>query len=280
MTALSSVPPIKIAIATSKTPDNLDSSERLLMEALTQKGISVSSTIWSEEMNWRQFSMVVVRSCWDYHLRVREFLTWIARLEAQGITVVNHPALIRWNANKRYLKDFFAAGVTIPDTVWLGTGEEVDVAEICAARGWADAVVKPVVSASAHGTERRRTGQAQGPAMIQQYLPAIESEGEWSLMYFGGEFSHAVRKRPRAEDFRVQKDFGGSAEAASPPPGMLDIAASALRVLPHEAVFARVDLVEQDGTIYLMEMEVIEPELFLEYAAGSEQRLAELILNT
>jgi glutathione synthase/RimK-type ligase-like ATP-grasp enzyme len=201
-------------------------------------------------------------------------------LAKQNIQVLNHPELIRWNADKRYLRDFAAANINIPDTVWLEAGETADVGKICVQHKWKNAVVKPVVSASAHGTELRDNGSVQGPIMVQRYLSAIVTRGEWSLMYFGAEFSHAVLKKPRTADFRVQKDFGGSAETSSPHQKVIDFAQKALGVLPYPAAFARVDLVEQDDKIYLMEMEVIEPELFLEYAAGSEHRLARALTSS
>ena len=131
-----------------------------------------------------------------------------------------------------------------------------------------------------YGTERRNSGLARGP-MIQQYLPAIESEGEWSLIYFDHEFSRAVRKRPRPSDFRAQKDHAGSVEPAAPQSSLTTVAQTALRQLPHPATFARVeDLVEQASQIYLMEMEVIEPELFLNYVPGCAQPMAHAILRT
>ena len=255
-------------------------SERLLIGALSQAGASATAAIWSSpEIDWTQFSAVVICTCWDYHLRVEEFLFWIESLEDRRIPVINHPNLIRWNAHKTYLKHFAAAGIAIPETVWIEPDQQAEVAEICAAHGWQEAVVKPIISASAYGTERRSSGPVRGPLMIQQYLLAIETEGEWSLIYFDHEFSHSVRRRPRLADFRVQKDFGGSVERATPPSTLRTFAA-ALELHPHPATFARVDVVDQDAKICLMEMEVIEPELFLNYAPNSAERLADSILRT
>lgn len=267
-----------VAIATSEGA--LPPGETLLIEALAEIGVNAAPAVWSSaEVDWSKFSAVVIRTCWDYHLRVEEFLAWIESLEEKDVLVVNYPGLIRWNIEKTYLTEFEAQGVTIPETVWLKAGESADVADLCAVRGWREAVVKPIVSASAYGTKRRSSGVVCGPMMVQRYLSAIESEGEWSLIYFADQFSHAVRKRPQAADFRVQKEHGGSVEAATPGPDLLLFAASALRALPLPATFARVDLVEQQGKIYLMEMEVIEPELFLNSAEGSARRLAKSIVK-
>jgi glutathione synthase/RimK-type ligase-like ATP-grasp enzyme len=274
----------RIAIATSQgaAPGNEapTPSENLLMDALAGAGAMAVSAVWSDaNIDWCQFSAVVIRTCWDYHLRLEEFLAWIKFLKERDIRVINHPDLIRWNSDKRYLREFAAKHIAIPETVWINPEEEADVAQICAERGWEEAVAKPIVSASAYGTERRNHGPVRGPMMIQQYLPAIETAGEWSLIYFDGQFSHAVRKRPRPSDFRVQKDHGGSVDVATPSPGLTQFADAALRELPHPATFARVDLVEQDGKVYLMEMEVIEPELFLNHVPKSAHRFASSILK-
>jgi glutathione synthase/RimK-type ligase-like ATP-grasp enzyme len=269
-----------IAIATSLPAADQPPGEQLLIAALAQAGASATQAIWSSsEVDWAQFSAVVIRTCWDYHLRVPEFMAWIQSLDEQNIAVINHPELICWNVDKSYLQQLATSGIAIPETIWLQPEEEADIAKLCATHEWEQAVIKPIISASAYGTERRNFGQVQGPMMIQQYLPAIKTEGEWSLIYFDHEFSHAVRKRPRPADFRVQKDFGGSIEPATPPSTLTTFAEAALHLLPHPATFARVDLVEQDGRICLMETEVIEPELFLNYAPESAQRLANSILR-
>jgi glutathione synthase/RimK-type ligase-like ATP-grasp enzyme len=269
-----------IAIATSLPAADQPPGEQLLITALAQAGASATLATWSSpEVDWIQFSAVVIRTCWDYHLRVPEFLAWIKSLEDRHLVVINHPQLIRWNVDKSYLQHFATSGIAIPETIWLQPEEEADIAKLCATHKWEQAVIKPVISASAYGTERCNSGQVQGPMMIQQYLPAIETEGEWSLIYFDHEFSHSVRKRPRASDFRVQKDHGGSVEPATPPSTLTAFAKASLQLLPYPATFARVDLVEQDGRIYLMEIEVIEPELFLNYAPESAQRLPNSILR-
>ncbi|HEX4485708.1 MAG TPA: hypothetical protein VH088_05540 [Terriglobales bacterium] len=282
------MPGPRIAIATSQGEATaqldgqgaLTPSENLLIEALASMGAWAVPAVWSDEnIDWCRFSAVVIRTCWDYHLRVEEFLAWIKSLEEKNVRVINHPDLIRWNSDKTYLRNFAAKGVAIPETDWLALGEDADVANICTERGWQEAVVKPVVSASAYGTERRNGGLVRGPMLIQQYLPAIETEGEWSLIYFDDQFSHAVRKRPGPSDFRVQKDHGGSVEVATPSLGLTQFADAALRELPHPATFARVDLVEQDGKVYLMEMEAIEPELFLHHVPKSAHRFASSILK-
>lgn len=247
----------------------------MLAVALADQGFDVHAVIWSEpQRTWQEFEAVVVRSCWDYHLRLHEFLGWIARLEHSGVAVLNSPDLIRWNANKIYLAELAAAGITMPDTIFVEPGMELDLARVCASRGWPSAVVKPTISASAHCTERRFSGLVRGPAMVQQYIAAVETEGEWSLVYFNRQFSHSVIKTPRAGDFRVQTAFGGTVRAAQPSRELLRFAESVLDKLVWPAAFARVDVIADGPAIRLMELEVIEPELFLDMAPGSGGRLA------
>ncbi len=265
-----------IAIATSRIP--LPPSDQELAEALVEQGFKVHPAIWSDtQQDWNQFDAVIVRSCWDYHLRPEEFLAWIASLEQHNTLVLNEPDLIRWNTDKIYLAELAARGVAIPDTVFVKAGETVNLAQICASRNWRNAVVKPTISASAHQTELRSVGFVSGPAIVQQYIAAIATEGEWSLMYFNGRFSHAVIKRPNAGDFRVQREFGGTAEAAHPSPEAIAFGEGLLRQIAWLPVFARVDVVIADRSIVLMELEVIEPELFLHLAAGSSRVLASVI---
>lgn len=267
-----------IAIATSHLP--LPPSDQALAVALGSFRIPVHPEIWSAPgVSWQTFDAVLVRSCWDYHLREAEFLQWLSRLEGLKVRVLNSPALLRWNRNKRYLRELEQQGNAIPATVWLGEGEQVDVAQVCTAKGWNQAVIKPLVSASAYRTERRSSGVVSGEMMLQEYLPAIEEEGEWSLMWFNHRFSHAVRKRPRQGDFRVQQELGGTAETAIPDTELLEFSARVLTRLPERAVWARVDLLRSGGLVVLMELEVIEPELFLSAAAGTDMLAARAVLS-
>lgn len=262
-----------IAIATSLT--QLPPDDPALLCALDELGIAARIEIWSSpSTDWSQFDVVVVRSCWDYHLRVDEFRHWLRSLQERNVCVLNPLDLIRWNIDKRYLQQLSDKGIAIPGTIWLGPAERADVADVCRKRGWNCEVVKPLISASAYGTERKIEGFENGPLMIQQYLPEIESEGEWSLMYFSGRFSHAVRKRATAGDYRVQSEFGGTAELCTPPHTVRDAADRAMAALPQAPVFARVDLVDADGSVLLMELELIDPELFLTLAPGASRSLA------
>jgi glutathione synthase/RimK-type ligase-like ATP-grasp enzyme len=263
----------KIALATSML--ELPASDRVLASALSQSGFDVKTVLWSaEEYYWKQFDAVIVRSCWNYHLHLEKFLEWIGGLEKSELAVFNTPDLIRWNANKLYLSEVSAVGIEIPDTIFLSNEEQADLSNICVSRGWNGAVIKPLVSAGSHMTERRETGLVRGPAIVQEYVESIQSDGEWSLIYIASIFSHAVRKRPSANDFRVQRKFGGTVELIEPTVEMRRFAERVLENLRWPALFARVDLISVDSSLRLMELEVIEPDLFLDLAPKGARQLA------
>jgi glutathione synthase/RimK-type ligase-like ATP-grasp enzyme len=217
----------------------------------------------------------VLRSCWDYHLRSNEFLDWIARLEQSAVPLQNSPCLVRWNADKRYLRELEAAGASIPQTVWLEDGEEATVHEILEARGWASAVVKPTVSASAHNLRRvfksEPVATLNGPAMVQEFIPEILGPGEWSLVFIGGHYSHSVIKKPAAGDFRVQWQFDGDVALAEAAEETIEAVTKLLTALPDQPLYARVDGIECKSGFVLMEVELIEPVLFLGIASASER---------
>ena len=269
---------MRMALATYKLP--VGPCDQALVAALRQAGHEARSVAWSEPgRNWGEFDVVVIRSCWDYHLHLEKFLAWIAAIECDGIAVINPPELMRWNSEKTYLKELEAAGVTIPGSIVVAEHVEENLGTICVARGWQMAVVKPIVSASAHRTERRSSGIVKGPALVQEYIAAIENEGEFSLTFIDHEYSHAVNKKPLANDFRVQEEHGGQIVAAEPPRGAQAFAENVLSKMPCRATYARVDIVSDRGQLRLMELEVIEPELYLHLAPGSARKLATAILK-
>jgi len=294
----------RIALATYAKLPELNADDRLLLAALRAAGAAAEPAVWDAPRDWGRFDAVVVRSCWDYHRRPAEFLVWIDRVAAAGPRLVNPPAVLHWNADKRYLVDLTAAGVGVVPTAWVGPaadhGPLPTLGDVLRARGWREAVVKPAVSASAH--ETWRTG-LNGPAddearfaallerlprglLVQPFVPEVVADGEWSLVFIGGRFSHAVRKHSAPGDFRVQQEFGGRAVPATPPEALVAdaravvAAATRLTGVPEGAIaYARVDGVARGGRLLLMELECIEPHLFFDAAPGAAERLAALVLT-
>jgi len=280
----------RIALATYSRLPTLNDDDRLLIPALAALGVTAVPAVWdSGQVCWDEFQGVLIRSSWDYHLRPLEFLDWIARLERGGVRVWNPGALLRWNHHKRYLRDLAARGVATVPTRWLARGEPADLQALLADVGWREAVIKPAVSASAFGTWRSSTETASrdqsrleelltaGDVMVQPLLSEVSDAGEWSIVFLGGRFSHAVLKRPAAGDYRVQWEFGGSAVSAAPARRLIADAGRVLAAVPGDALYARVDGVEREGRLVLMELELIEPHLFLGWDDGAAGRLAEAL---
>lgn len=277
----------RIALATYAKVPTLNDDDRLLVPALAALGVTAAPAVWDEAgVCWDELQGVLIRSCWDYHLRAPEFLDWIARLERSGVRVWNAGDVLRWNHHKRYLRDLAARGVATVPTRWLARGEAADLRALLAEAGWRDAVIKPAVSASAFGTWRSSTETASrdqsrleqllsaGEVMVQPLVSEVGRGGEWSLVFLGGSFSHAVLKRAAAGDYRVQWEFGGSAESQAPASHLIADAERVLAAVPGKPVYARVDGVERDGRLVLMELELIEPHLFLGWDAPAAGRLA------
>jgi glutathione synthase/RimK-type ligase-like ATP-grasp enzyme len=201
------------------------------------------------------------------------------------------PGLVLWNMNKRYLLDLAGRGVNAVPTEHLTAGDRPDLKEVLERRGWDEAVVKPAVSVGSHGAWRtsRATAAADQDrfagqlgardVLVQPFLSEVMSQGEWSLVFLGGEYSHAVLKRPAEGDFRVQEHLGGSSSPAHANRALVEQALSALTAVGRPLLYARVDGVERDGSLVLTEFEIIEPSLFLGLAPGAGQRFAEAIVR-
>jgi glutathione synthase/RimK-type ligase-like ATP-grasp enzyme len=283
-----------IALVTYDAQPRATDDDRYLVDALVRLGTSVDERPWIDPtVQWEYYDAVIVRSCWDYFHRADEFHRWLDALESRGARVFNAPSTLRWNADKTYLRDLDASGVPVIPTHWIDRGTDSTLEEVRRRTGWSELVVKPAVSGGAHRTWRASPGDlaederlsamaADGTVLIQPLVDEIESEGEWSLIFLDGRFSHAVIKRPRSGDFRVQKEHGGTVEPIAPPASLIADAERALgATVPAGEVplYARVDGCAVDGTLMLMELEVLEPELFLRTDPAAGDRLAAALLG-
>jgi glutathione synthase/RimK-type ligase-like ATP-grasp enzyme len=251
--------------------------------------------IWDDpRVDWTAFSAVVIRSCWDYYLRHADFLAWVAQLEAAAIPLWNPPSVLRWNAEKTYLCELARRGVSVIPTRLVEQREDVSLVSVLEGQGWERAVVKPTISAAAHDTwctsrasavadeARFQRMVTAGRVLVQPFVDVVRDHGELSLLFFGGAYSHAVRKVPRTGDFRVQEEHGGTSEACEPAADIITQAEAVLSAgLPGmgACLYARVDGCVVGGRFTLMELELIEPALFLGAHPAAPDRFASALLH-
>lgn len=282
-----------VALVTGAVAAGLDEDLPLLRDALRTLGIASEPVFWDDgAVAWSRFDLVVVRSPWDYFRRRDAFLAWADRV-ASVAPLANPADVLRWNTDKRYLEDLAAAGVAIAPTTFVGpdaTTEDLDLPA-------GDIVVKPAVSAGANDTERhrardgalthvRRLVEAGRTAMVQPYLHAVDDAGETALLFFGGTYSHAIRKGPILRDGPAEMIEGlFAAEDISPRepgPAERELAERALDAVPggrDRLLYARVDLVPDDRSApCVLEVELTEPSAFLSQSPGAAGRFAAAIV--
>lgn len=239
--------------------------------ALEAGGIAVSARPWTDNTPF-DADIILPLVAWGYHLDPVRWHAQLERLELAGIPVANPVTVLRWNSDKKYLIDLEAKGVPTIPTRFVAA---LDSAAIDDARRdfGSDLVIKPPVSASASGTYRLEAGSVVpsdalgSPMMIQPFLPSIMVEGEYSALMFDGKFSHSVVKRPKSGDYRVQPHLGGREQPCAPPDGAIELAQAALALAPEPPAYARVDMIRaSDGELNVIELELIEPSLWLEHA--------------
>lgn len=250
------------------------SSLALIMAAGTKRGVEFDVVYWDDlDLPRAGFDAAIIRACWDYHERAEEFVSALEQHERAGLRVFNPSHVIRWNARKTYLKDL---GPSAIETVWVERTDARAVEQAFDALNADEIVVKPQVGAASFRTvrlKRKAWSDADlidgpvGEAMIQPYLRAIEAEGERSLFWFGGAFSHAIRKVPKGGDWRANIPGETHFLAETPPVAAMEAAEAARARAPEDLLYVRIDLVlGDDGAWRVIEIEAIEPYLFLDLA--------------
>lgn len=266
-------------------PD-LDPDDRLAADALARRGFNVQAAVWDNpEVDWQRAGICVVRSTWDYHLRRDQFLEWAKQVNAVT-PLKNELSLLEWNSHKSYLRELAGWGVPVVPTVWVKAGGHADLASIMRDNAWAEVIVKPAVGLATFGLRRigntpgkLKEGQAHldvlvraGDVMIQPYYSSVVSYGERALIFINNEYSHCVRKAA----FQALMPAGKAGEVPAKALGdEVDIAYGVIKALKRPLLYARVDLVRDDlGSPRLLELELVEPSLFLAMHAPAVDRLA------
>jgi glutathione synthase/RimK-type ligase-like ATP-grasp enzyme len=285
-------PQFRLAIASSRQFLSIHPDDAYLVAVLERLGIQPTVCAWNDpDVDWTTFDAVLIRTIWDYFEHHAAFLAWTYTLDRHGVTVINDTHMLRWNSDKRYLLDLERHGVPIiPTRVAQGAFLHAALSQM----DGHDVVIKPTVSGGAWHTVRGTAGAAdfeqalaklppQLDYLVQPFVPEIASHGEWSLIYFGGTYSHAVLKRPTEGDYRVQEQHGGSMAQATPDESIVQAGSrilTAVAALDHQApIYARVDGVVVKGQFLMMELELIEPSLFLAERLDAAERFARLLLE-
>ena len=273
-----------VVLVTGRHLRRPDPEIHLLVAALERESIGVVIRPWDDATAWASVPLVVVRSPWDYTDAHDEFLSWV-RSVAAVTRMVNPPEVLEWNSHKSYLLDLASAGVsTVVTTLVRRNASDAEQARALAAYP-GEIVIKPAVSVGAIGALRAASSSAAGAAhlaalveagdvLVQPLAHAVLDNGESSLVYFGGQFSHAIRKLPAAGDYRVQEHHGGSVVPHEPTAHEFAVAEAALAAAPAPTAYARVDLVQVGGSPAVMELEAIEPQLFLDRDTDAASRFA------
>lgn len=251
-------------------------------------GWHIEAVPWSQPgVAWQDYDLVVIRSAWDYTRHLDAFLAVLADIE-QHARLENRLPLVRWNTSKTYLRELAASGVATVPTVWRDRLDSGDLEGLFEEVASEEIVIKPVVGASAEGAYRIGAREARKMAgeveafyarralQAQPLVRAVLDEGEYSLIYFNGEHSHTLLKTPKSEDFRVQEEHGGIIRAVDAEKALHDAGKAVLEILSETPLYVRVDFVRANDSdsFWLMELELVEPSLYLRLDPEAPKRFA------
>jgi glutathione synthase/RimK-type ligase-like ATP-grasp enzyme len=271
---------MKIAIVTYQElnvfKSDVPNEDEMLLNLFHHKGYSPSYTIWDDEsVDWSQYDALIIKSTWDYFFdKIDRFYQWLEHVQALGIRCFNPPDLVRWNADKIYLKDIAEQGFRTVPTLYIDKDLVFEPSYYFDHFGTDRLIIKPRISGGAKNTilvnaDTPASGLKeingllkQEHYMVQPFIAEIEQEGEWSMIFFGGKFSHHLLKVAKPGDFRVQHVYGGSIHKPALPENLLEQAEAIVKQFAPDSLYARVDGVQVNGDLWLMELELIEPYLF------------------
>jgi len=272
--------------------ENVLEEDRIVQKALESRGLSVIRVDWAhQDFNWDTVKSAIFRSTWDYSDRYEEFKKWCKSLKNE-VTLINTYEQINWNVDKHYLKELESKGINIPESVFIEPGQKITLTEIHRAYGWSHSVLKPAISAGARHTYQLNEDHLDDyeatfqelikveSMMLQPFLKSIPSTGELSLMMMNGRYTHAVIKKAKAGDFRVQDDFGGTVSTHEPTKQEILFAEKVIQACDEIPLYARVDIVwDNEDELALSELELIEPELWFRFNPQAAEVLVEGIVN-
>ncbi|MDQ0638040.1 glutathione synthase/RimK-type ligase-like ATP-grasp enzyme [Pedobacter sp. W3I1] len=254
----------------------VESEDDKLLNFLKEKGLNIEKVIWNDrDINWADYSLAILKSPWDYFDLIEEFYRWLDQLDAKKVKLLNPIEVVRWNANKQYLREIEAAGLKVTPGFYIQNKESVNLEHFFKKFNTNKLIVKPCVSGGAKNTFKVTLDNVNEvnqklnlliqheDFIIQPFLPEILESGEWSFIFFNGVYSHSLIKQAKPGDFRVQPAHGGSVHQQKPGEELVATAQQYVTLFAKDCLYARVDGTFVNGEFLLMELELIEPFLFL-----------------
>ena len=254
----------------------VENEDLKLLEFLKDKGLDITEEIWDDHaVAWETYDMAILKSPWDYFDKIELFYAWLDQMKDLGVTLLNPVDIVLWNTDKHYLNDIARAGLSVTPTNFIEKGESPNLAAYFKSFNTDKLIIKPCISGGSKNTFKLTETNLRELSpqimallkdegfMVQPFLSEVERQGEWSFVFFNGEFSHSLLKRAKPGDFRVQHYLGGSIHTEPAPAHLLEAAKKYVTHFAKECLYARVDGLEINGEFTLMELELIEPFLFM-----------------
>lgn len=256
---------------------NVNNEDNQIINYLTEKGLKISKEIWNDEkVEWKNYDLAILKSPWDYFDLIKDFYAWLNKIESLNLKLLNPLATVRWNTDKHYLQDIEKAGLKVTPSIFLTKGDDIKLHQYFDSYKTDQFIVKPAVSGGSKNTFKVTTANADEinekltalveieDFIVQPFLKEIEEDGELSFLFFNGKFSHALVKKAAKGDFRVQATFGGTVHPQQPSDELVATAQKYIDQFAKGCLYARVDGAMVNNEFVLMELELIEPFLFLD----------------
>lgn len=283
----------KVALITYSDQSRLNNSDKLLVKPFYKHGFIIDAIPWDKkDVIWNSYEIVILRSSWDYHYRIPEFITWLEYLNEKRVNLWNPIKIIKWNMNKKYLLDLEKKGVLIIPTLILNKDTIKSVKNSINNKKWKEIIIKPVYGASAYKISKItrdpstrsfyslvRDDMMNDDLLVQPFIREITTIGEFSFIFFNKKFSHAIHKKPKRNEFRSQPEFGGSEALYQPTIQQISQAQKILHLVDSPLIYARVDGLIIKNKFILMELELIEPYLYFEKKGGSAEKFVESVIE-
>jgi glutathione synthase/RimK-type ligase-like ATP-grasp enzyme len=277
-----------IALLTCQRLPDLFETDQTLIPLFKQRGIYAEAAIWNDpSIDWKKYDALVIRNTWDYYTQSNAFLNWLKQIRDSEILMLNPAEVVLQNIHKFYLRDFEQQGIRIIPTIFSDYREPAQLHALKQKR-WEKVVIKPAISAGSYQTKVYDVSEltqqtlnelhSNNDWLIQPFLLEIE-QGELSMIFFNGRYSHAAIKKPKDGDFRVQRQYGGQYQLFNPDPTLLATAEKIISQIPQQLLYARVDGVMINNEFHLMELELIEPDLYFELDESIKTRFIAAVEN-